>query len=82
MESDECVFVKTDENENLVKIVLHVDDMLVMCKDKEELVKFGELLKKEYKDIKISHGPIVGYLGMQFDFSKDGEVTITMPGYV
>jgi len=82
LESDECVFVKTDENENLVKIVLHVDDMLVMCKDKEELVKFGELLKKEYKDIKVSHGPIVGYLGMQFDFSKDGEVTITMPGYV
>jgi hypothetical protein len=82
LESDECVFVRTDDNGNLIKIVLHVDDMLVMCKDKEELVKFGELLKREYKDIKVSHGPIVSYLGMQFDFSKDGEVTITMPGYV
>ena len=82
LESDECVFVRTDDNGNLVKIVLHVDDMLAMCKDKEELVKFGDLLKGEYKDIKVSHGPIVSYLGMQFDFSKDGEVTITMPGYV
>ena len=82
LESDECVFVKTDENGNLVKIVLHVDDMLVMCKDKGELIKFEKLLKGEYKDIKVSNGPIVSYLGMQFDFSKDGEVTITMPGYV
>ena len=48
---------------------IHIDTLLL-------------LLKEKYIDIKVHTGTQLGYLGLVFDFSSDGSVRITAPGFV
>ena len=65
-----------------MKLALHVDDMLVTSTSAEALREFETVLKQEYKGITVHKGNVLSYLGMELDFSVEGQVTITQRGYV
>ena len=52
--------------------------MLVVSDDKNEVDSTVEYLRKTYQDITVKRGKIHDYLGMRFDFSKPGEVFVSM----
>ena len=65
-----------------VKLALHVDDMLVTSTSAEALREFETVLKQEYKGITVHKGNVLSYLGMELDFSVEGQVTVTQKGYI
>ena len=63
IESDRCVFMKTLESGETVKLALHVDDMLVTSTSAEALREFETVLKQEYKGMTVHKGNVLSYLG-------------------
>jgi hypothetical protein len=79
---DECVFNK-GSGEHQCSIALHVDDMIITSKNESMINSLIEKLKQRYTEgITIHDGPVVSYLGMTFDWSKPGEVSVTQEGYI
>jgi hypothetical protein len=79
---DRCVFNMRNQDGIQITVVLYVDDLMITCVSKVEIDNVLNLLKRRFKSVKHQYGPIVPYLGMSFDFSKEGKVNITMPGYI
>jgi Reverse transcriptase (RNA-dependent DNA polymerase) len=79
IDADECVFMR---DEPVVKVALHVDDMLFTTASEEAKRDFVEMLKREFKKITVSGGHTISYLGMEIDFAVPGEVTISQKGYL
>jgi hypothetical protein len=82
-EYDECVFARHNEKNNVLEgiIALHVDDLLIGCRTEAELTRIATVLKQLFRDIKLSQGNNINYLGMTFSFEAN-RVTITQEGYV
>ena len=59
-------------------ITLYVDDLLIVSDDKTEVDITIEYLRQTYKDITVKKGKTHDYLGMRFEFSKPGEVFVSM----
>ena len=83
---DPCVANKM-VNGSQFTVLWHVDDLKISHLQESELDKFIEHIKKNYQDdnigkVKTSRGKVHLYLGMQLDFSVDGEVRITMVDYI
>lgn len=80
---DPCVFNKWG-NGNQLTVVLHVDDLMVTCASQATLDDFSGFLKQRYgkSEINIKTGRVIGYVGMTFDFSIVGEVSVTMENTV
>ena len=78
---DECVFNR-GTGENQCTICVHVDDLMITCKDKEVIKGVTKDLQRIYKEVKVKEADVHSYLGMNFDFRVKGEVKITMEGYV
>jgi hypothetical protein len=79
---DECVFNK-GQGEEQCTIVLHVDDLMITCKNGSKIDELIASLKERYTEgVTIHEGPVVSYLGMTFDWTKSGEVKITQEGYI
>jgi hypothetical protein len=74
---DPCVFQRKIDK-GYTYITLYVDDLLVVSDDKNEVDSTVEYLRKTYQDITVKRGKIHDYLGMRFDFSKPGEVFVSM----
>jgi hypothetical protein len=74
---DSCVFNK-EVNGNQVTCTLHVDDLMISCVDKSAIDEVLAGLSKEYKRINVVEGKKLDYLGMTFDYSEEGYVTISM----
>jgi Reverse transcriptase (RNA-dependent DNA polymerase) len=74
---DPCVFNKYTKGYQ-VTITLHVDDLMISCANKLCLEDILQGLQKEYKKINVQEGPKVDYLGMIFDYSEPGAVSISM----
>lgn len=68
--SDPCIYLMKSKDEKLIIIVIYVDDILVMCQDTEEILKFGKQLSKIFnvKDI----GKLERCLGMDFIIDEKG----------
>jgi hypothetical protein len=61
----------------------HVDDLKVSHMEPEEVTKFENWLSKTYGvSVAIHRGKINYYLGMIFDFSKEGKVMVNMIEYI
>ena len=76
---DPCVFNKINNAGLQVTVAVYVDDLMVTCEDEAELDKFATFLKGCYGgDITEHRGEVAEYLAMTFDFSKPGEVRVTM----
>ena len=74
---DRCCYNKY-HGEHQVTIILHVDDLKLSCKDAGGVDAALDGLRDIYKEINVSEGPRLDYLGMVLDFSEDGFVTIDM----
>ena len=46
---DSCVYLKDTDTESIIYLLLYVDDMLIACKSKVEIVKVKEMLKGEFE---------------------------------
>jgi hypothetical protein len=76
------VFNKVGDEGFQVTITVHVDDQFVTCVDSGEIDKLHEQLVHKYKEVAIKRGPVLDYVGMTFDFSIAGEVSVTMENCV
>lgn len=79
---DFCVFNKVGADGHQTTIVLHVDDMMASCRVDGGLVDLVRILTKKYKEVTVKRGRVLDFLGMVFDFSTDGQVSVTMPKYI
>ena len=79
---DLCVYNKMGEDGKQITIVVHVDDLMVTSVSRLHIDAFGTYLKSVYPETKTSIGRVLDYVGMTFDFNKEGEVRITMDNCV
>ena len=78
---DVCVFNRRVGNKQCT-IVLHVDDLMITCCDQAIIDELITALRDKYQEIEVKKGPVLSYVGMTFDFSVEGRVTVSMKGYV
>ncbi len=79
---DPCVANKTVNGKQMT-VCWHVDDLKVSHMDPNEITKFGDWLSKTYGVTVAAHrGKVHDYLGMMFDFSKEGKVVVNMVEYI
>jgi hypothetical protein len=77
-----CCYNKIFPDNIQLTCIIHVDDLMITCVSQTHIDTLLSLLKKRYLDIKIHTGTLLGYLGLVFDFSSEGSVRITAPGFV
>jgi hypothetical protein len=75
---DVCIFNKTISDGTQTTIALHVDDLMVSNVHELNLDAFHTYLKEVYKETRVVKGRVLDYVGMSFDFTKRGEVKVTM----
>jgi hypothetical protein len=73
-----CVFNKTGEDGKQITICLHVDDLCISCENKTTINELIDLLTDKYKEVTVTEGRVINYLGMTFDFTVPGEARVTM----
>jgi hypothetical protein len=78
---DICVFNKIIHNKQCT-VTIHVDDLKISCSDRRGVDDVIDELVKVYKKINVWHGPIIDYLGMEFDYSSPDAVTISMSSMI
>jgi hypothetical protein len=79
---DQCVFNKKLPGKPQQTACFHVDDVKATCVDARlNDWLYGEL-EKAYPGMKFTRGPVHEYLGMVFDYTKRGQVSISMERYV
>jgi len=76
-----CVFNK-DVDGHQVTICVYVDDLFVACSDANILDATILEIDAMFKGCTLHRGSVHSYLGMIFDFNTEGEVHISMDGYV
>jgi hypothetical protein len=77
-----CVANKTVAGTQFI-VTWHVDDLKLSHVSSDEVTKTIEWLKSIYgQDMRVSRGKKHDYLGMDLDYSNDGEVKITMINYL
>jgi len=59
-----------------------VDDLLITCKSSADIEDLLTKLTGKYKEISISRGDFHSYLGQSIEFCADGQVKVSMEGYV
>jgi hypothetical protein len=75
---DVCIFNKICSDGTQTTIALHVDDLMVSNVHESNLDAFHTYLKEVYKETRVVKGRVLDYVGMSFDFTKRGEVKVTM----
>jgi hypothetical protein len=79
---DPCVANRTVDG-NQMTVCWHVDDLKVSHVDPEIVTEFGEWLNVTFGVTIAEHrGKVHDYLGMIFDFSKKGKVSVNMIEYI
>ena len=78
---DVCVWYKKMEDE-LSVIVFHVDDLMVVGPTDASLNDIEDILRNAFKDVKVKRGLRHNYLGMLFDFTEPGYVSVCMTAYI
>ena len=78
---DPCVFNKDFMGDQLT-ILLYVDDLMISCKNRKGIDYVIDFLNTDYSKANVYEDPVIDYLGMQFDFSLPGEVSISMAEFL
>ena len=76
-----CVFNKTVDGVQAT-ITFHVDDLMITCGNQNVIAQTVNDLIEVYGDVKVKTGKIHPYLGMVFDFTEEGEVSVSMKSFV
>jgi hypothetical protein len=77
---DPCVLNRV-VNGKQSTILLHVDDIMVLSEMSGEPKELYAYLESKFGKVTLHEGVKQNYLGMTFDFTVEGRVTITMLGY-
>ena len=78
---DQCVFILI-LNGVLLIVGFHVDDLLMICKDKKMIDDFVAYLLTCFSNITVHDGVQQTYLGMLITKEMNGTVSVTMEGYI
>ena len=78
---DVCVFNKI-VNEVQVTVTLYVDDLMMTCASEALLGSAIAEVQSLFEGSTVHRGKLHSYLGMVFDFTLDGSVSVKMDGYV
>ncbi len=80
---DICTFNKgTLEHGDQCTVILHVDDLMITCKQAQVIDEVVAAITEVYKEVKVKRGAVHSYLGMTFDFTTPGQVKVSQEGYV
>ena len=79
---DQCVFNKVLVSGDIITVLIYVDDLFVTCVDGNAVEDFLSDLKKRFGTTTEHRGKTHSFLGMFFDFTEPGRVTISMDGYI
>jgi hypothetical protein len=77
---DPCVLNRVVDGKQST-ILLHVDDIMVLSQISGETKELYAFLESKFGKVTLHEGVKHNYLGMTFDFTVAGRVTITMLGY-
>ena len=75
---DNCVFNKLGAKGHQIIVVLHVDDMFITCKDNCEVDRLIKALEDTYQGVTAHRERVLDFIGMTFDFTAPGQVSVTM----
>jgi hypothetical protein len=76
---DQCIYTR-GKGENKIYVATHVDDLLILSRNIDNMLKFEEELSTKY-EITTEHHP-TSYLGMQLDRdSTAGTIKLSLPSY-
>eukprot|EP01042_Synura_sphagnicola_P036724 gene36724-biopygen22090 len=78
---ENCVFNKSSGDYQLT-VVVYVDDLLITSEDNGAIDAFIDFLKRKFGTVTEVRGAKHSYLGMLFDFSDSGRVSVSMEGFV
>jgi len=74
---DHCIF-NMQFNDSQLYISIHVDDLMIACKNQEVVDNVVTCLNNEYSKANVYDGHSIDYLGMIFNFIVPDEVSISM----
>ena len=78
---DKCIFQRKT-GDSWTYITLYVDDLMIASDEVNLVDEVISKLTEKYKDLTVHRGKVHDYLGMMFDFTKEGEVFISMEAYI
>ena len=81
-EYDICVFNRTESDNTQTSLVIHVDDMIITASSKSRVDDVINQIESIHPGLTKHRGKILNYIGMTFDFNKEGKVKMTMEGFV
>ena len=81
-EYDICVFNRTESDNTQTSLVIHVDDMIITASSESRVDDVIKQIETIYPGLTKHRGKVLNYIGMTFDFSKEGCVKMTMEGFV
>ena len=79
---DNCVFNRTEPDGTQTTLVVHVDDMFVAAGSEANIDNLISQLNAKFDDVSCERGSVLNYLGMVFDFSKNGKVSVSMEKFM
>ena len=77
---DKCV-LNMMQNRHQITVMIYVDDLYISSVSGVLIRHVIDRIKAKFLTITVKDGPRQSYLGMNFDFSMKGEVSVTMEGY-
>lgn len=78
---DVCVW-NHGEGKEQCTVVIHVDDMLATCCLESKLDMFEKLMKDEFGEVSVKHGPAFSYLGLFIELTNHGFCDVKMTAAV
>jgi hypothetical protein len=79
LKQDPCTFISVAGD---LIVLIYVDDLLIMSKERKKLDDFVTLLREEFGEVSDHHECPLPYLGMEIDLQQKGKAKVTMSGYV
>jgi hypothetical protein len=79
---EKCVYNKYDKTGTECTVGLYVDDTKASSRSESLLNEFECAMNSEFGECTSHKGSVIPYLGMVFDYSVRGCVSISMPAYI
>ena len=61
---------------------MYVDDLFITSDSEKELDKIDKTLREKYGGVTSQKGRVHDYLGIRWDFTSEGQVSMSMQRYV
>ena len=72
-----CVFNRIEPDNTQTSLVIHVDDIITTASNESRIDNFTKQIETVYPGLTKHRGTVFNFIGMTFDFSKEGCVKMT-----